>query len=236
MTANPRVPQPKSSYDYGDYNWHYAWSVDVVSRLATHRSGLVFEFEGGAGRGARPPLGGRCPSGAWYGELRGGSQSLPLRSKDQFAIRLCLEALQLFSDMARFACQDCPQDTLGGDYYMVHNELWNRVHPNRAGMLCLPCLEKRVGRRLQPGDFTDAQINCRRRIAEFCEGVPEHADETSPNTGHYQHPRREQLLRMLRGKLGTWRVRLWLWRWRLRMGSANTNGMLNVVPPVRKQS
>jgi hypothetical protein len=215
LTSKQRVSQPKSSYDYGEYNWHFAWSVDVVGRVMTHKSGLVFQFECGAGKGARPPLGGRCPSGAWSGELRGGPQSLPLRSNDLVPIRLCLEALQLFSDMARFACQDCPQDTLGGDYYMVHNELWHRVHPNGAGMLCLPCLEKRVGRRLQISDFTDAPINDRLRIAEFCEAGPDHVNVTSPNTGQYKDPRRAELLRQLSGDLGSWKVRLWLWRCRI---------------------
>lgn len=215
LTVKQRVSQPKSSYDYGEYYWHFTWSVDVVGRVMTHQSGLVFQFESGAGKGARPPLGGRCPSGAWYGELRGGAQSSPSRSNDRVAMRLCLEALQLFSDMASFACQDCPQDTLGGDYYMVHNELWDRVHPSGDGMLCLPCLEKRVGRRLRLSDFTDAPVNDRPRIAEFCQDGPDHLDATSPITDHHHDPRREGLLRQLRGDLGNWKVRLWLWRCRL---------------------
>lgn len=159
---------PKSSYDYGDYAWHLAWTVDVPGRTATHTSGLVFKFTSGVGGDAKPPLGGRCPCGAWYGELVGGAGSLPTPYREHIAIRVCLEAQQLFSDMAMHACQDCPVDTLGGDYYMVHNELWNEVHPNIVGMLCLPCLERRVGRRLRLSDFTDAPINPERRIAEFC--------------------------------------------------------------------
>jgi hypothetical protein len=168
MNSVRKARFPKSSYAYGDYGWHLAWTVDVAGRTAIHASGLVFKFSSGVGGVAKPPLGGRCPCGAWYGELVGGADSLPAPYKEFVAIRLCLEAQQLFSDMASHACQDCPEDTLGGDYYMVHNDLWNRAHPNRVGMLCLPCLELRVGRRLRVSDFTNAPINPQRRIAEFC--------------------------------------------------------------------
>jgi hypothetical protein len=103
--------------------------------------------------------------------LQGGTEAWPGQYNDHVATRLCLEALQIFSDMAAFACQDCPADTLDGDYYMVHNELWSAAHPNLYGMLCLPCLERRVGRRLTLSDFTGAAINSQRRIAEFCAEV-----------------------------------------------------------------
>jgi len=88
--------------------------------------------------------------------------------KKHVAERLCLEALQLFANVAWFACMDCPEDTLGGDYYMVHKELWEQVHWSYSGKLCLPCLEKRVGRRLKLSDFTGAPINSHPRIAAFC--------------------------------------------------------------------
>lgn len=209
MTINRRVPLPKSSWDYGTYNWHYAWHVDVVNREVTHRTGIVFQFSGTPHSGprlARPPLGGWCPCGAWYGELRGGVEELRQRPKEAASMRLCLEALQLFSDMATFACQDCPEDTLGGDYYMVHNELWDRVHPNGAGMLCLSCLEIRAGRRLRLSDFTDAPINCQARIAEFCADAPQ-LDEDDDL--------RDALLDQLGDNLGAWTNRLTIWRWRL---------------------
>lgn len=170
MNAVRKASYPKSSYTYGDYGWHYAWTVDVASRTASHTSGLVFKFSSGKGGDAQPPLGGRCPCGAWYGELLVGADSLPMPYKEHIAIRLCREAQQIFSDMASHACQDCPADTLGGDYYMVHDVLWDEVHPNMAGMLCLPCLEQRMGRRLQLSDFTSAPINGNRRITEFCSG------------------------------------------------------------------
>lgn len=32
-------------------------------------------------------------------------------------------------------------------------------HEGQTGFLCVRCLERRVGRQLRPGDFTDAPIN-----------------------------------------------------------------------------
>jgi hypothetical protein len=59
-------------------------------------------------------------------------------------------------------CVDCERDTIElGEYYMIHDHVWPL--PRRgAGMLCIGCLERRIGRRLTPGDFTDAPINCDR--------------------------------------------------------------------------
>lgn len=167
MKANRRVSYPKSAPDYGTYVWHWAWEVDVPARSITHKSGLVFDFQPSE-NSLNPPLGGGCPFSPWSGELRGGAANLPTNMKGHIAERLCLEALQLFANMAWFACMDCPEDTLGGDYYMIHKELWDRVHWSPFGMLCLPCLEQRVGRRLKLTDFTDAPINSHPRIAAFC--------------------------------------------------------------------
>jgi hypothetical protein len=53
-------------------------------------------------------------------------------------------------------CVDCDADTLAiGHYYMVSNDLWASagIEPD-GGMLCLNCLEKRIGRRLTYDDFT----------------------------------------------------------------------------------
>ncbi len=55
-------------------------------------------------------------------------------------------------------CVDCGVDTIKADeFYMVHDAVWP-LHP-RDGMLCIGCLEQRIGRRLVPADFTDALIN-----------------------------------------------------------------------------
>lgn len=57
----------------------------------------------------------------------------------------------------RFFCVDCGFDTHRCEYYMVHKHLW----PLRrlGGMLCIGCLEERLGFTLSPEDFTDAPVN-----------------------------------------------------------------------------
>jgi hypothetical protein len=56
----------------------------------------------------------------------------------------------------RFCCVDRGKCTLCSDeYYMVRDELWaaSGVEPN-GGMLCLLCLERRIGRALTTADWT----------------------------------------------------------------------------------
>jgi Protein of unknown function (DUF2695) len=55
-----------------------------------------------------------------------------------------------------FNCEDCGSDY--GEYYMVQNDLW-RAHGAGKGMLCIGCLEKRIGRKLCRQDFIDLPIN-----------------------------------------------------------------------------
>ena len=40
---------------------------------------------------------------------------------------------------------------------MIHAELWarNGLGVGNGAQLCVPCLEDRIGRRLQPDDFSD---------------------------------------------------------------------------------
>jgi hypothetical protein len=61
-------------------------------------------------------------------------------------------------------CVDCDVDTLGtGELYMVHDDVWPL--DKLGGMMCIGCLEARIGRRLTPEDFTDVPINiCRRAV------------------------------------------------------------------------
>ena len=61
-----------------------------------------------------------------------------------------------------FDCADCGVNTLfENEYYMIHNHLWKKVSNNRKGlgMLCIGCVEARLGRLLNFYDFTDAPIN-----------------------------------------------------------------------------
>jgi hypothetical protein len=47
---------------------------------------------------------------------------------------------------------------------MVSDEVWQSARIDR-GMLCIGCLEGRLGRRLVRSDFTDAPINRMQRLA-----------------------------------------------------------------------
>jgi hypothetical protein len=60
---------------------------------------------------------------------------------------------------AAFVCVDCGADT-SDEYYGVHDAVW--LAANMAvdgGMLCIGCLETRIGRNLTAVDFIDAPIN-----------------------------------------------------------------------------
>jgi hypothetical protein len=77
----------------------------------------------------------------------------------------------------KFRCIDCGKNTQGGEYYMVYNEIWaaSGVAPH-GGMLCLACLERRIGRPLTMGDFTSIvpSLECwERHIAQRDRPLPE---------------------------------------------------------------
>jgi len=57
-------------------------------------------------------------------------------------------------------CLDCEVSTASiGEHFYLKNEIWFKVHNNERGFLCISCIEKRLGRKLGPSDFTDASIN-----------------------------------------------------------------------------
>lgn len=59
-----------------------------------------------------------------------------------------------------FDCLACGSSTLHlNEYYMVTDEVWEIANPDKRGMLCIGCLEDRVGRLLTKDDFTDAPVN-----------------------------------------------------------------------------
>jgi hypothetical protein len=66
-------------------------------------------------------------------------------------------------DMQYGLCRDCGADTRmpGADhYYSVHDHIWQQSGlPALGGMLCIPCLEQRIGRVLRAADFADVLIN-----------------------------------------------------------------------------
>ena len=60
------------------------------------------------------------------------------------------------AESRRWHCRDCDIDTIAaGEYYTVSEELWasSGLGPE-DGMLCLDCLEQRIGRPLIIEDFT----------------------------------------------------------------------------------
>ena len=68
-------------------------------------------------------------------------------------------------------CADCRVDVHEiGEWYMVHDNVWEQAWPGHSivpygyAILCIGCLEKRIGRTLTRPDFTDAPVN---NIFEF---------------------------------------------------------------------
>jgi hypothetical protein len=50
--------------------------------------------------------------------------------------------------------------TATSEVYMVTDEVWRATGlDGMAGCLCIGCLERRIGRRLKPRDFTDHEFN-----------------------------------------------------------------------------
>jgi hypothetical protein len=80
-----------------------------------------------------------------------------LRRKGQVeAMRLCC------------LCLDCGADTVEIDeYYMLHDAIWLVANPDTDGMLCIGCVEGRLGRRLGPSDFVNAGVNFSRPSARL---------------------------------------------------------------------
>ena len=59
----------------------------------------------------------------------------------------------------KWLCVDCQRNTQY-EHYFVKNEVWFAMAKMpETGMLCVQCLEGRIGRELQPSDFTSAHIN-----------------------------------------------------------------------------
>jgi hypothetical protein len=63
-------------------------------------------------------------------------------------------------------CADCGLDTIAaGEWYMVHDQIWQQAWgsleytgPGQQ-VLCIGCLENRIGRKLTSADFTAASVN-----------------------------------------------------------------------------
>jgi len=57
-------------------------------------------------------------------------------------------------------CIDCDKDIYQNpkDYYMIRNDLWKKYGVGK-GMLCIECIEKRLGRKICKEDLTDCLVN-----------------------------------------------------------------------------
>lgn len=61
---------------------------------------------------------------------------------------------------ARFACLDCREDVSKiKEYCMLVDSTWYLIHNSAKGMLCVGCIESRLGRRLIPDDFNESYLN-----------------------------------------------------------------------------
>jgi hypothetical protein len=59
-----------------------------------------------------------------------------------------------------FLCLDCKVDTSrASEYYMLVDSTWYLVHTSERGMLCIGCVEDRLGRQLVRSDFNDSYLN-----------------------------------------------------------------------------
>ena len=59
-------------------------------------------------------------------------------------------------------CADCDIDTMGDsshEMYMVHGSVWRESGACECKLLCIGCLERRIGRLLHSGDFTRCPLN-----------------------------------------------------------------------------
>lgn len=66
----------------------------------------------------------------------------------------------------KWLCVDCDTDTKY-EHYFAKNDVWfGEAKMGEAGMLCIGCLEKRIGRLLKASDFTSAHINDPRRYSK----------------------------------------------------------------------
>lgn len=60
----------------------------------------------------------------------------------------------------KFMCLDCPVDTSKTcELYMLIDSTWELTGLGKVGMLCISCLENRIGRKLIATDFNDSYLN-----------------------------------------------------------------------------
>lgn len=57
--------------------------------------------------------------------------------------------------LSEWECQCCKKDCFidPKDYYMIQSDLWNKTAEKPEGMLCMDCLEEKLGRKLEAKDI-----------------------------------------------------------------------------------
>lgn len=79
--------------------------------------------------------------------------------------RLSLFATDVYTvveDEVCSRCLDCGRDTIEiCHYYMLRDEVWREANPDVHGMLCLDCLDVRLGRGIGRWDLSPAPVNVR---------------------------------------------------------------------------
>ena len=63
-------------------------------------------------------------------------------------------------------CADCAINTYIANYYMVTKAIW-AAHGAGDGLLCIDCLQARMGRNLTLDDFIDCPVNQKFLINRF---------------------------------------------------------------------
>lgn len=92
-----------------------------------------------------------------YSSPQAGIDAMRRRSIACESERSAHAAANNLPDVRRLVCRDCNCHDEG---YMVEDHVWQEAHPEgRKGLLCLHCLEERLGRPLEAEDFTNALIN-----------------------------------------------------------------------------
>lgn len=61
-----------------------------------------------------------------------------------------------------YRCADSGEDPT--QLYLVKDRLWRKAGMGPSGALCIPCLEKRLGRKLRPRDFLHGAPASRRAL------------------------------------------------------------------------
>ena len=67
---------------------------------------------------------------------------------------------ETIADLEDFICIECNINTLEiNEYYMIQDYLWQQINPQTKGMLCIGCVEEKLGRTLTAADFSPYPIN-----------------------------------------------------------------------------